>query len=245
MDLFSDLENKNLPFKLPDSDEISVEWNDQKRGHLITLPHGNLFYSQSVFEKNLSDKYLNYFLENNNSIDLINAFNRNVDLNQINFKNIKWKQDEIKMYGKVIPLPRLTSWYGDKGKSYSYSGINSNPNEWNNGLLQIKNELEKISQAKFNSVLLNLYRNGEDYLNWHADDEPELGINPTIGSVNFGAERDFALKSNDEKLQFKIPLTHGSVLIMSGTLQHFWKHSVPKRKKVEDIRINLTFRFVK
>ena len=92
---------------------------------------------------------------------------------------------------------------------------------------------------------MNWYRNGDDYLNWHADDEKELGLNPTICSVNFGAKRDFILRMNDDNdIKITIPLTHGSLLLMSGELQHFWQHSVPKRKKINEMRINLTFRFI-
>src|SRR5690606_5684989 len=107
----------------------------------------------------------------------------------IRFTNIAWKQDSINMYGKTVPLPRLTAWYGDSGKSYTYSGIKSEPNEWNKGLLYLKHQIERVSSVEFNSVLLNWYRDGEDYLSWHADDEKELGLNPVIASVNFGETR--------------------------------------------------------
>ncbi|MDC4318744.1 alpha-ketoglutarate-dependent dioxygenase AlkB, partial [Acinetobacter baumannii] len=142
--------------------------------------------------------------------------------------------------------PRLTSWYGDSGKSYSYSGIKSEPNPWNKGLLYLKTEIEKIAKEQFNSVLLNWYRNGDDYMNWHADDEKELGKNPIIASVNFGETRDFVLKNNqDENIKIKIPLNHGTLLIMKGALQHFWQHSVPKRANIKKSRFNLTFRTIK
>jgi hypothetical protein len=115
---------------------------------------------------------------------------------------------------------------------------------WYQNEFIIKAQIEKVAKTSFNSVLLNLYRDGSDYLSWHADDEPELGNNPIIGSVNFGAERDFCLKLNEGNLKFTIPLKHGSLLIMGGELQHFWQHSVPKRKKIDDLRINLTFRTI-
>ena len=106
-------------------------------------------------------------------------------------------------------------------------------------------EIEALAKTEFNSVLMNWYRNGDDYLNWHADDEKELGLNPVICSVNFGAKRDFILRMNDDNdIKITIPLTHGSLLLMSGELQHFWQHSVPKRKKINEMRINLTFRFI-
>ena len=147
------------------------------------------------------------------------------------------------MFGKDIPLPRLTSWYGDEGREYTYSGISSKPNAWNRGLLHVKNQIEQSFDAHFNSVLLNWYRDGEDYLNWHSDDEKELGINPTIASANFGQTRDFVIRRKDDKTQkMVIPLKHGTLLIMAGELQHYWEHSVPKRKKVKESRFNLTFR---
>src|SRR5690606_15717201 len=135
------------------------------------------------------------------------------------------------------PLPRLTAWYGDSGKSYTYSGIKSEPNEWNKGLLYLKQQIERVAGVEFNSVLLNWYRDGEDYLSWHADDEKELGLNPVIASVNFGETRDFFLRRNVDKSQkITIPLRHGTLLVMSGELQHHWQHSVPKRKRVDGSR---------
>ena len=97
----------------------------------------------------------------------------------------------------------------------------------------MKETVEQLSNAQFNSVLLNWYRNGDDYLNWHTDDEKELGCNPTIASVNFGETRDFQLRLNENHdIKINVPLSHGSVLIMAGELQHYWQHCVPKRKKL-------------
>jgi len=113
-------------------------------------------------------------------------------------------------------------------------------------LLTIKQRIEKIIELNFNSVLVNLYRNGQDYVSWHSDDEKELGKNPTIASVSFGETRRFLLrhKSNKNLATVEIALTHGSLLIMKGSIQHFWKHQVPKTAKVKSERINLTFRVV-
>ncbi len=247
MDLFSDNTKKHLPFEIPNDEGYSFHWDDDKNGFIIKIPNGELFYSEFFFNKKISDRSVEYFLENDTN-DWRHTNWRNVsdeDFLSISFKNIKWKHDSINLYGKIIPLPRYTSWYGDKGKSYSYSGINSNPNEWNKGLIYIKNKIEGIVGVIFNSVLLNWYRDGEDYLNWHADNENELGINPVIGSVNFGETRDFIIRKNDKSQKIKIPLKHGTLLLMSGEMQHFWQHSVPKRKKVKDVRFNLTFRIIK
>lgn len=160
--------------------------------------------------------------------------------------NINWQQDQIKIFGKEVNLPRLTAWYGDDGKSYKYSGITMNPNPWLPSLLTIKKRIEQVVELNFNSVLANLYRHGQDYVSWHSDDEKELGKNPTIASVSFGATRRFLLrhKSNKDLETIDISLTHGSLLIMKGSTQHFWKHQVPKTAKFKTERINLTFRVI-
>jgi len=241
MDLFDD---NNLPFDFPEESGYSIQWNEKLKGYDIKVPDGELFYSEHFFNQEISDRSVEYFLESNLN-DWKTTDWRNMsaeEFSSIDFKNIKWKHDSINLYGKNIPLPRYTSWYGDKGKSYTYSGINSNPNAWNKGLLYIKKQIEEVAQVTFNSMLLNWYRDGEDYINWHADDEKELGINPVIGSVNFGATRDFIIRRNDKSKKISIPLKHGTLLIMRGELQHHWQHSVPKRKKVKNIRFNLTFR---
>ena len=114
-------------------------------------------------------------------------------------ENVNWQQEEIKLYGRTIPLPRLTAWFGDEGKTYMYSGITVEPELWTPTLLEIKSRIEEVSNVKFNSVLLNYYRNERDSVSWHSDDEPELGKNPTIGSVSFGDVRTFQLKHKTDK----------------------------------------------
>jgi alkylated DNA repair dioxygenase AlkB len=109
-------------------------------------------------------------------------------------RDIEWGQEEIKMYGQTYQVPRLTAWYGDKDKAYTYSGITSHSKLWASCLLDIKAKIEKIAQSSFNSVLLNYYRSGADGVAWHSDDEPELGKNPVIGSVSFGQMRPFQMK---------------------------------------------------
>lgn len=159
---------------------------------------------------------------------------------------IPWQQDDIKVFGKIHPQPRLTALFGNEGKSYAYSNIVMQPHQWNPLLMFIKNEIEEVVQENFTTVLLNLYRNGKDSNGWHADNEKELGRNPIIASVSFGSERSFHLQHNtiaDAKL--KITLEHGSLLVMKGETQHFWKHQIPKTTKTIDPRINLTFRIIK
>lgn len=160
-------------------------------------------------------------------------------------KNIIWKQESMNIYGKNVNFPRLTAWYGDNDKPYSFSGITLTPHGWNEELLIIKRKIEPIAKVTFNSVLLNLYRDGNDSISWHTDAEKELGINPVIASVNFGATRNFQLRHIKTKQKIEIELIHGSLLIMQGQLQHFWQHQVPKTAKRVNERINLTFRVIK
>jgi alkylated DNA repair dioxygenase AlkB len=160
-------------------------------------------------------------------------------------RNINWKQESMHMYGKKIDFPRLTAWYGNNDKPYSFSGITLQPLPWTSEILTIKRKIESIANTEFNSVLLNLYRDGNDSISWHTDAERELGINPIIASVNFGATRKFQLKHIKTKEKLEIELTNGSLLIMQGELQHFWQHQVPKTSKAVNERINLTFRVIK
>lgn len=158
---------------------------------------------------------------------------------------IAWKQERIRVYGRVLESPRLTAWYGDAGKMYSYSGISLIPHAWTEALLLVKERVEALAQAPFNSVLLNLYRHERDSVSWHSDDEPELGQCPVIGSVSFGATRRFQLRhKHDRGLRQTIDLPPGSVLVMRGPTQHSWQHCVPKASKPQPPRINLTFRLI-
>lgn len=160
-------------------------------------------------------------------------------------KEIPWQQDDIKVYGKVYPQPRLTALFGNEGKSYSYSNITMHPHKWSPLLMSIKEKVEKATEAIYSTVLLNYYRDGKDSNGWHADNEKELGTNPIIASLSFGAERMFQLKHNASPNQkINIPLAHGSLLVMKGTTQHFWKHQIPKTTKPIGPRINLTFRII-
>lgn len=164
---------------------------------------------------------------------------------QILLETIEWKQDKITMYGKELPLPRLSAWYGENNKPYSYSGITLNPLPWSKELLEIKERIEKEAKVEFSSVLLNRYRDGKDYVGWHTDAEKELGRNPIIGSVNFGATRRFQLRRIDDHTdKFEVELKHGSFLLMGGATQHYWQHQVPKTTQMIGERLNLTFRVI-
>lgn len=158
-------------------------------------------------------------------------------------RSIAWQQDEIRMFGKLLPIPRLQAWYGDEMKSYTYSGIKMTPNSWTKTLLAIKYRIESVCSETFSSVLLNRYRDGQDSMGWHADDEKELGQNPVIASVNFGATRTFQMRRKDDHKEKKVlELGNGSLLVMQGSTQHFWQHQIPKTAKEVGERVNLTFR---
>ena len=160
--------------------------------------------------------------------------------------SIAWRQENIKLYGRAIPVPRLTAWYGDVGTAYIYSGINNVPARWTPTLSEIKSSVEKCAGVPFNSALLNRYRTGQDSVAWHSDDEKEFGLNPVIASVSFGATRRFQLRHKSRaELRTAIQLAHGSLLVMRGTTQHHWLHRVPKTAKPVGERINLTFRLVR
>jgi len=236
------------PFAMPLGEDYSWKWNEILNGFDIKVPNGELFYSENFFNEKICTRSINYFLENNQNLSIDSnwrEYSKN-NLQKVNFKNINWRHDKLYRFGSEIYLPRYSAWYGDSDKPYTYSGLTLQPNSWNKGLLYIKKEIEKTVDIQFNSVLMNWYRDGADYLSWHTDAEKELGQNPVIGSVNFGATRDFLIRSNnDSSEKLKIPLKNGTLLIMKGQLQHFWQHSVPKRAKIKELRFNLTFREIK
>jgi alkylated DNA repair dioxygenase AlkB len=158
---------------------------------------------------------------------------------------VPWRQETFSIYGKVMQMPRLTAWYGDAGATYVYSGIKNEPLGWTAELAEIRADLESFLGVRFNSVLLNRYRDGNDSISWHADDERELGEQPTIASISLGAARTFQLRGEvDKKPIGSILLEHGSLLTMEGRSQVDFQHAIPKERKVLGERINLTFRVI-
>ncbi|MCU6435633.1 alpha-ketoglutarate-dependent dioxygenase AlkB [Undibacterium sp. Jales W-56] len=157
-----------------------------------------------------------------------------------------WRQDPITVWGKTHLQPRLTAWYGDNNSSYEYSGLALDPFPWPPTLLSIKQAIEDLTQHRYNSVLLNLYRDQYDSVGWHSDDEPELGQSPVIASLSLGETRRFKLRHKNKPAQkpLTIALTNGSVLLMAGDLQRYWEHAVPKESRFHAARINLTFRSI-
>ena len=193
------------------------------------------------------DKNSSLIKADNLSVEYIENF-FDFDQSQLYMKHltndIKWKREKIRMWGREIVTKKRIAWYADEGKSYTYSGSTFHPDQWNELLLEIKKQVEQYIKFQFNSVLLNEYPNGKVGMGWHSDDERELGIDPIIASLSFGANRDFIFKHKTDKSfeNIKIHLKSGSLLLMLGSTQHHWKHSLPKRLKVREPRINLTFR---
>jgi len=158
---------------------------------------------------------------------------------------VPWQQQTIHMYGKEVVTPRLTAWYGDSEKTYQFSGTKFDPIPWTKELYDLKLKIETATHIQFNSVLLNYYRNGNDSVAWHGDNEKELGKNPHIASVSLGQPRKFEFRhKNEHARKYALQLENGSLLIMKGDLQHTWEHRIPKSKNENGPRINLTFRTI-
>jgi len=157
---------------------------------------------------------------------------------------IGWRQEEVVIFGRARLVPRLVAWHGDPGARYTYSGVAHEPLPWTPVLQAVRSRVESLSGHRYNSVLLNLYRDGRDGMGWHADDEPELGRDPVIASVSLGATRRFRLRHRRRRDTVPLDLGHGSLLLMQGPTQHHWMHAVPKTSRPVGERINLTFRQV-
>ena len=157
-----------------------------------------------------------------------------------------WEQRSIRMFGQAIPQPRLTAWYGDPDARYTYSGLRWEPRPWLPALQALRQRLETATGTRFNSVLLNLYRDGRDSMGWHADDEPELGPAPAIASLSLGATRRFRLRPRAglAHAPLALDLPAGSLLLMRGPTQRCWQHALPKTARPVGPRLNLTFRWV-
>jgi len=158
--------------------------------------------------------------------------------------DIPWRQESLRIAGKLRAIPRLQCWMGDQASEYGYSGVRLTPCPWHATVKIIHDRVAELSGSTFNSVLINFYRNGQDSVAWHADDEAELGETPVIASVSLGAERIFELKEKHQKpaKKYQLLLRHGSLLIMGGTMQQHWLHQLPKENGLAEARINLTFR---
>jgi alkylated DNA repair dioxygenase AlkB len=186
------------------------------------LPYdGEALYWKSVFSSTLS---------NNCYTNLMNEIN--------------WKHDELTMFGRHIVTKRMVAWYGDQALAYKYSNKTKIAMLWTPGLKLIKEQIELISGHTYNSCLLNLYHNGEEGMGWHSDNEKQLKENGAIASVSFGASRKFTMKHKATKEKISLELDSGSLLLMRGSIQKHWLHSLPLSKKIKEARINLTFRTI-
>lgn len=183
------------------------------------LTNGWYVYDPNFFTRIEADEYFDYFLN-----------------------NLGWQGGEIKLFGKTYAIPRKQIYFADEGMNYSYSGKSLNIAPWDKEIDGIRNKIMSQFDHPINACLANLYRDGIDSNGWHADDEKELGKNPVICSVSLGAMRKFQLKHKNNGERIQLFLEHGSLLIMGGEMQHFWKHQVPKEPKIDIPRINLTFR---
>ncbi len=191
-------------------------------GNAADLPPDLLVYKPEIFDSKESEALLQVFVA-----------------------QTPWIQETVHLHGKMIKTPRLTAWYGDNNKSYSYSGNKYQPLPWTDDLSKIKKKIERIADMQFNSVLLNYYRDGNDSVAWHSDDEYELGVKPVIASVSFGQARRFDVRNKkDHTLKYSVNLENGSLLLMKGGLQQFWEHRIPKSTRPMRPRVNLTFRVI-
>ena len=178
--------------------------------------------------------YYEGFLKNSEHTKFLDVINAEVD----------WGERQVgSMFGKEYILPRDTAWFGERNTSYIYSGIKNEPMPWTEGLMELKKKVEEFTNCNFNSLLINKYETGKDKVGWHADDEKELGLNPTIASVSLGGTRDFQLRPKDKSREtITLPLLGGSLLLMKPPTQRYWEHQIPPRSKIDQPRLNLTFR---
>ena len=239
-----------------------------QRGALTGLRYTPKYFA-SINNRNISYNilFIYYWLFNNpvkdkNALNLFETYRENIlpfDGEVINngviinqhdashyfdklLKTIEWSHDELIIFGKHIRTKRKVAWYGDVGIEYSYSHKTKKAVPWTFELIELKKNVENITKTSFNSCLLNLYHNGEEGMSWHSDNEKELGENPVIASLSLGAQRKFVFKHRITKQKVSLFLESGSLLMMKGKTQEHWLHALPKTKKVNNPRINITFR---
>lgn len=155
---------------------------------------------------------------------------------------ISWEQHHVRLFGRTLAAPRLSCWIGDIGTAYTYSGIRFEPHTWPAALSAVRSHLEAACDTRFNSVLANLYRSGQDAMGWHSDDESELGAQPLIASLSLGGVRRFVLRPRAGGTGLHLDLAHGSLLLMGGDCQRLYRHALPRTRRPVAPRINLTFR---
>ena len=167
------------------------------------------------------------------------------DLLQLSISELPWRQDKLKMFGKTIPVPRLQNWFADHtNTSYTYSGICMQAVKFPRWMAELAKSVAEETSFPFNRALANYYRDGMDSVDWHADDEAELGPDPIIASISLGAERIFQLRHNITGEIVSLNLPHGSLLLMGSRIQHFYQHRLAKVKNMQQERVNFTFRYM-
>jgi alkylated DNA repair dioxygenase AlkB len=192
---------------------------NQDRTNNLLYKDGTVDYNPNVLTHNEANRYFDLLLQ-----------------------KIVWENDDVIIFGKHIVAKRKVAWYGDSDYLYTYSNTTKQALAWIKELLELKQIVEKPTETKFNSCLLNLYHNGNEGIGWHSDDEESIEPNSTIASLSLGAERKFSFKHKQTKQTISLVLEHGSLLIMKDDTQTNWLHSLPKSKKITGPRINLTFR---
>ncbi len=160
---------------------------------------------------------------------------------------VPWARHRLRLFGREVEAPRLSCWIGDPGASYRYSGATFAPHPWPDFLQPVREAVSEAAGVPFNSVLANLYRDGNDAMGWHSDDERELGPQPVIASLSLGATRRFVLKpraadAGGDVARHVLDLPHGSLLVMAGDTQRRYRHALPRTARPVGPRINLTFR---
>lgn len=214
-----------MQFSLFDKSDDGALNNCEENAHasqepvILPLPDAHVQYFPNAIESNRADTYFEALKG-----------------------QLPWRQDVIKLFGKSVKIPRLQSWHGDPQCHYTYSHLTMQPNPWTLELTDLKVLCESLCGSRFNSVLANWYRDGQDSMSFHADDEAELGVNPVIASVTFGQARPFVFKHKATRATYRYMLNHGSVLIMAGETQRHYVHGIAKTAKPIGGRINLTFR---
>ena len=161
-------------------------------------------------------------------------------------EQLEFRQEEIRLYGRVHKVPRLTAAFGEAGSIvYEYSGIRSQADPFPAFLEQLRDKVQYSTDCCFNFVLINLYRDGHDRVGWHSDDEKTLGSTIDVASLSLGATRSFKLRCNSaSKTQLSQRLCHGSLLLMKHPTQLHWQHCISQERRVKRPRYNLTFRNV-
>lgn len=196
--------------------ELSPSQLDQR----VDLPDADILYLPQWVEAGIADRWLRELSH-----------------------QTPWSQPQIKLYGRSVAVPRLVAWYGDAEARYRYSGLLHEPLPWTSLLAEIRERVQQQVGQALNGALLNLYRDGQDAMGWHSDDEPELGLQPLVASLNLGAARRFDFRrKGSSRIEHSVLLEHGSLLVMSGSTQHYWQHQIARSRKVSEPRLNLTFR---